>query len=161
HVATARKLADESVILLKNENRLLPLDAAKLKSVALLGPNAAQVQFGDYSWSKSNKDGVNVLSALKAKHAGALKINYAKGCDLVGLTRDGFAEAVRAAKDSDVAVIVVGDTSMIFSGVGWEDPTVPAFGTVGEGFDVANPVLPGVQEELIKAVAASGKPVVV
>jgi beta-glucosidase len=161
HIATSRALADESVILLKNEKNLLPLDATKLKSIAVIGPNAAQVQFGDYSPSKSNKDGVHILGALKSQYEGKLKINYAKGCDLVGLSKDGFAAAVKAAEESDVAVVVIGDTSIIYSGVGWEDPTVPAGGTVGEGYDVANPVPPGIQEDLVKAVAATGKPVIV
>ena len=161
HIATARALADESVILLKNEKNLLPLDASKLKSIALIGPNAAQVQFGDYAPSKSNKDGVHLLGSLQAQYGTKLKINYAKGCTLTGLSTEGFDEAVKAARESDVAVVVIGDTSMIFSGVGWEDKTVPAYGTVGEGFDVANPVPPGVQEELVKAVVATGKPTVV
>jgi beta-glucosidase len=161
HIATSRKLANEGIILLKNQGNLLPLDAGKIKSIAVIGPNADQVQFGDYSWSKSNKHGINFLQALKSQYAGKIAINYAKGCDLVGQSTDGFAEAAKAASASDVAVVVIGDTSMIFSGVGWEDPTLPANGTVGEGFDVTNPVPPGVQEELVKAVVAAGKPTVV
>lgn len=161
HIATARALADESIILLRNEKNLLPLDISKLKSIAVIGPNAAQVQFGDYAPSKSNKDGVHLLGALKAQYDTKLKINYAKGCDIVGLSKDGFADAVKAAEASDVAVVVIGDTSAIFTGVGWEDPTMPAGGTVGEGYDVSNPVPPGVQEDLVKAVAATGKPVIV
>jgi beta-glucosidase len=161
HILTARALADESIILLKNEKGLLPLDATRLKSIAVIGPNAAQVQFGDYAPSKSNKDGVNFLEALKARYGRSIQINHAKGCDLVGLSKAGFAAATEAARASDVAVVVVGDTSMIFTGVGWEDPTVPSGGTVGEGYDVANPVLPGVQEDLVKAVVATGKPTVV
>ena len=161
HIATSRKLADEGIILLKNEKNLLPLDAGSLKSIAVIGPNADQVQFGDYSWSKSNKHGINFLQAMKSKYDGKLAINYAKGCDLIGLSTDGFADAVKAANASDVSVVVIGDTSMIFSGVGWEDPTLPANGTVGEGFDVTNPVPPGVQEDLVKAIVATGKPTIV
>ncbi len=161
HIATSRKLAEEGIILLKNAGNLLPLDAAKLKSIAVIGPNADQVQFGDYSWSKSNKHGINFLQALKTQYAGQLAINYAKGCDLVGLSTAGFAAAEKAARDSEVAVVVIGDTSMIYTGVGWEDPTLPFNGTVGEGFDVTNPVPPGVQEDLVKAVVATGKPTIV
>ncbi len=161
HIATARKLADESIILLKNDRQILPLDPAKLKSVAVIGPNAAQCQFGDYSWSKANRDGVNLLQALQTKHGKAFKINYAKGCDLANLSKKGFAEAVKAAEGSDIAVVVIGDTSMIFTGVGWEDPTLPDTGTVGEGYDVNNPVPPGVQEDLVKAIVETGKPTIV
>lgn len=161
HVDTARQLAAESIILLKNESHLLPLRADTVRSIALIGPNAAQVQFGDYSPSKSNADGVHVLQALQDSAGDKIRIRYAKGCSLTGLDRSGFAEAEKAAAESDVAVVVIGDTSMIFTGVGWEDPTLPANGTVGEGFDVANPVPPGVQEDLVKAVVATGKPTIV
>jgi len=160
HVALARRAAEESVILLKNKGGLLPLRPESLKSIAVIGPNADQVEFGDYSWTKNNRDGITVLHGLRDALAGKATLNYAKGCDLVGLSKDGFAAAVEAAQKSDVAVVVIGDTSMTLSGVGWGDPTVPAMGTVGEGFDVSNPV-PGVQEELVEAVAATGKPLVV
>lgn len=160
HIALSRKLADESIILLKNDSNLLPLNAAAIKSIAVIGPNAAQVQFGDYSWTKSNQHGINFLQALQSQLAGKLKINYAKGCDLVGLSTNGFDDAVKAARESDVAVVVLGDTSIIYSGVGWEDPTVP-MATVGEGCDVNNPVPPGIQEDLVKAVVAAGKPTIV
>lgn len=161
HVQTAREVAEESIILLKNEGNLLPLDAGRIRSIALIGPNVAQVQFGDYSSSKRNADGVNVMQGLKNAFGDKIRINYAKGCLLVGGDRSGFAEAEKAADESDVAVVVIGDTSIILSGVGWEDPTLPADGTVGEGFDVNNPVPPGVQEELVKAIVAVGKPTIV
>ena len=122
HIQTSRRLAEEGIILLKNEGNLLPLDESKIKSIAVIGPNAAQVQFGDYSWTKANRNGVHVLQALQQQLAGKLKINYSKGCDLVGLSKEGFAEAVRVVNDSDLAVVVIGDTSMIFSGVGWGRP---------------------------------------
>ena len=154
-------MAEESVILLKNENSLLPLDVAKLKSIAVIGPNADQVQFGDYCWTKSNRHGVTVLGGLRELAGDKVRIHYAKGCDLVGLSRQGFAAAVEAAKQSDVAVVVIGDTSMILSGVGWEDPQLPSSGTVGEGYDVTDPVPPGVQMDLVKAVHSVGKPTIV
>ena len=55
----------------------------KLKSIAVIGPNADQVQFGDYTWSRDNKDGVTLLEALKERAGNQLTLNYAKGCDLV------------------------------------------------------------------------------
>jgi len=161
HIALARRLAEESIILLRNEGRLLPLDPAKVRSLAVIGPNADQVQFGDYSPSKSNADGVTVLQGIRGLVGNRVQLRHAKGCSLVGRSRDGFAEAVAAAAQSDVAIVVLGDTSMILSGVGWEDPTVPASGTVGEGYDVTDPVPPGVQQELVQAIHATGRPVVV
>jgi beta-glucosidase len=161
HVALSRQIAEESLVLLKNDRGLLPLDPAKIKSLAVVGPNADQVQFGDYCWSKNNRDGVTVLRGLRERLGDQVVIHYAKGCDLAGPSTDGFAAAVEAAKQSDVAVVVLGDTSMILSGVGWEDPTLLASGTVGEGYDVTDPAPPGVQEDLVRAVLAAGKPVVV
>ena len=161
HVALSRQIAEESIVLLKNDHGLLPLDPAKIKSLAVVGPNADQVQFGDYCWSKNNRDGVTVLRGLRERLGDKAVIHYAKGCDLAGQATNGFAAAVEAAKKSDVAVVVLGDTSMILSGVGWEDPTLPASGTVGEGYDVTDPAPPGVQEDLVRAVLAAGKPVVV
>jgi beta-glucosidase len=160
HIALSRRIAEESIVLLKNANDILPLDPNRLQSVAVIGPNADQVQFGDYSWSKSNRDGVTVLQALRDRLGPAVKTNYAKGCDLVGLQRNGFETAVKAARESQVAVVVLGDTSMILSGVGWEDPTLPARGTVGEGYDVTDLVPPGVQPDLLRAVLGTGTPVV-
>ncbi|MGA2068224.1 MAG: glycoside hydrolase family 3 N-terminal domain-containing protein [Thermoguttaceae bacterium] len=161
HVALAQRVAEESIVLLKNDRGLLPLDPARLTSIAVIGPNADQVQFGDYCWSKNNRDGVTVLRGLRERLGGGVQVRYAKGCDLVGRSRDGFAAAVEAARRSDLAVVVLGDTSMILSGVGWDDPSLPASGTVGEGYDVTDPVPPGVQQELVRAVLTAGKPVVV
>lgn len=161
HVATARLIAEESIILLKNEHGLLPLDDGKIRSIAVIGPNAAQCQFGDYSWSKANRDGIHFLKAVQERYEGKIQINYAKGCDLTGLSKEGFSHAVQAAQSSDVAIVVIGDTSMISTGVGWEDTALPVTGTVGEGFDVNDPVPPGVQDDLVQAVAAAGKPTIV
>ncbi len=161
HVELAHRVAAESLILLRNEGGLLPLDPERVRSLAVIGPNAAQVQFGDYAPSKSNADGVTVLAGLHCLVGDRVELRYAKGCTLVGRSTAGFDEAVAAASSSDAAVVVIGDTSMILSGVGWEDPTLPASGTVGEGYDVTDPVPPGVQQELVQAVCATGRPVIV
>lgn len=161
HVALSRLLADECIILLKNDKDLLPLDASTLKSVAVIGPNADRVQFGGYCWSKSNNDGVTVLAGLKHILGNRVAINYAKGCELTDLSTAGFSAAVDAAKQSDVAIVVIGDTSMIFGGVGWGDQSVPDRGTVGEGYDVTDPIPPGIQYDLVKAVHGSGTPTIV
>lgn len=161
HVGLSQRIAEESIVLLKNRKSLLPLDSVRLTSIAVIGPNADQVQFGDYCWSKNNRDGITILQGLRERLGDKVKINYAKGCDLAGCSTNGFKAAVEAAKQSDVAVVVLGDTSMILSGVGWEDPTLPASGTVGEGYDVTEPVPPGVQQDLVRAVLGAGGPVVI
>ncbi|MGZ4887478.1 MAG: glycoside hydrolase family 3 protein, partial [Candidatus Aminicenantales bacterium] len=162
-VALARRVAEESVILLKNEGARLPLDAAKLKSVAVIGPNADQVEYGDYSATKDNSTGVTVLHGIRDFLKGSgVAVCYAKGCDLVAPETTGFREAVEAAKQSDVAIVVIGDTSLAnASRRGETDPRIVKLATVGEGFDRSELTPPGVQEDLVKAVWAAGKPTVV
>lgn len=153
HIALARQIAEESIVLLQNENQMLPLHADRLKSIAVIGPNADQVQFGDYTWSRDNKDGITLLQALKEQVGNRITLNYAKGCDLVTDSREGFAKAVEAARKSDVSIVVVGSASASLA-------RDYSNATCGEGFDLSDLTLTGVQEELIKAVYATGKPVV-
>lgn len=164
HVSLARTVAEESTILLKNEGGLLPLDINSLKSIAVIGPNADQVQYGDYSYTRDNRSGVTILEGLKQKPGDKVQLRYAKGCEITGNDRSGIAEAVEAAEKNDVAVVVLGETSVILSGLGWgvglgenepKDPFV-----TGEGYDVTDINPMGVQRELLKAVYATGKPVV-
>lgn len=164
HVKLALALAEESAILLKNDHSLLPLDVSKLNSVAVIGPNADQVQYGDYSYTRDNRSGVTVLEGLRNKLGTHVQLNYAKGCNITGFDRSGIADAVKAAQQSDVAIVVLGETSVILSGLGWgiglgenepKDPFVS-----GEGYDVTNLDPPGVQRELLQAVYATGKPVI-
>ena len=164
HIDVARRIAEESVILLKNEKNLLPLDLNKIKSLAVIGPNADQVQYGDYTWTRDNSSGVTVLGGIRKLVGNKASINYARGCNISGSSRDGFREAVKAAEKSEAVVLVLGETSVILSGIGWgkgpglsenEEPF-----TGGENYDLSdiNPV--GVQRELAKAICSTGKPVI-
>ncbi|ERI85517.1 glycosyl hydrolase family 3 protein [Bacteroides pyogenes F0041] len=154
-VLLSKQIADESTVLLKNEKSFLPLDINKLKSIAVIGPNADHVQFGDYTWSKRKEDGVTPLEGICRLSGGRVKINYAKGCSLASLDTTGIAEAVEAARRSDVAIVFVGSSSTTFV------RHSPNPSTSGEGIDLHDISLTGVQEQLIKAVYAVGKPVVV
>jgi beta-glucosidase len=163
-VALARRVAEESIILLKNDNGLLPLDPRDLERVAVIGPNADQVQFGDYSATKDNSAGVTVLEAVReqGKESG-FEVTYARGCDWVGPDTSGFSKAVKTAGESDVALVVVGDTSMNIGGGmpgGQTDRSIGKLATVGEGYDRTDLTIPGLQEELVKAIHATGTPVV-
>ncbi len=164
NVALARRIAQESAILLKNDGNLLPLDRKKLKKLAVIGPNADQVQYGDYSYTRDNKSGVTVLQGIKELVGNDVDVKYAKGCGITSLNKDGFDEAVAIARESDAVVVVLGETSVILSGLGWgrgpgemesDDPF-----TTGEGYDITdiNPI--GVQRELLQALHATGKPIV-
>ena len=154
-VALSKRIADESTVLLKNENNLLPLDINGLKSISVVGPNADCVQFGDYTWSKNKKDGVTPLQGIQKLVGKKVKVNYAKGCSIASLDTSGIDEAVQAAQQSDVAIVFVGSSSAAFVRHSAEPSTS------GEGIDLSDIALTGAQNDLIRAVKAAGKPVVV
>ena len=165
HRDLAVEAARRSIVLLKNVNGLLPLDRSKLKSLAVIGPNAAGTHLGGYSDNPGR--GVSVLQGLRDKVGNQIKINYAEGCKIT--TEGGkwwddvshlsdpkedaklIAEAVETAKASDVAVLVVGSN---------EDTNKEAWAD-GHLGDRDNLDLVGRQNDLVKAVVETGKPVVV
>ena len=157
----SREVAEESIILLENKGNLLPLDRSVLKSIAVIGPNAHQVQYGDYSISKDNATGVTVLDGIRNIVKDRVAVHYAKGCGITDLDTNGFQQALEVAAKSDVVVLVVGGTSMSLSGVGWgELADEGAYPTCGEGYDRSELTPPGVQQDLIRAIYDTGKPVV-
>lgn len=143
HIRTARELAKESIVLLKNEKGLLPLDIKKIKTLAVIGPLADDKQAPLGAWSCQGKaeDVVTVLEGLKAKIPGFL---VAKGCDVRSSDRAGFKNAVEVARQADVVIMVMGES---------DDMS-------GEAASRADINLPGVQVELIKLIAETGKPIV-
>ena len=153
NVALSRSISEESVVLVKNEGNLLPLDMKKLKSVAVIGPNADQVQFGDYTWSRNNEDGITPLQGIKKLVGNRMTVNYAKGCDMVSDNKSGFAEAVEAAKKSDIVLLFVGSASASLA----RDYSNC---TCGEGYDLTDLDLTGVQGDLVKELHATCKPIV-
>jgi beta-glucosidase len=149
HQDLALRAGREGIVLLKNEKHLLPLKK-DLKSVAVIGPNADDVmnQLGDYSPKKVLQHVTTVIEGVKAAVSPQTKVIHVPGCNVTGGDKSGFADAVRAAQASDVAILVVGERQHDGS-------------TDGEGHDVASLDLSGVQEELIQAVFATGTPTVV
>lgn len=156
HRDVARRLAEESVVLLSNDGTL-PLAAPR--RLALIGPNAdsAPALMGCYSFANhvlAHHPDVplgfeipTVADALAAEFAAA-ELLLAEGCSVEGDDGSGIAAAVDAAAGADVAVVVVGDRAGLFGR-----------GTVGEGNDVESLELPGRQRELVEAVVATGTPV--
>ena len=148
--------ARRSMTLLKNEAGLLPL-AKTLRSVAVIGPNAdsTRAMLGDYSYTvyrKLQKDAVKMVSVLEGIRATlppAAQVLHAAGCDVMEAGTAGFAVALRAAQAAEVVIAVMGGRSAQHTG-----------GTSGENLDRAELGLPGVQEELLKALRATGKPLV-
>ncbi len=153
----ARKLAQRSIVLLKN-NGALPLPPGR--RIALVGPRAheASAMLGCYSFPMHvgvhHPDipmGVDVPTLLDALHAdpAAYHLTYAQGVPVLGGDDNGIAEAVAAAQGADLCIAVLGDKAGLFGG-----------GTSGEGCDAADLRLPGRQEELLEALLATGTPVV-
>lgn len=153
----AKKAADESIVLLKNKDDILPL--SKQSKIALVGVNAAVGQTGDYSYRNSLDKAISLLQAMNEK-IGESNINYAKGCNIATAEEKDIDYAVEQVKKSDVAVVVLGDNSGFFGGIGWGDATGNNAVTCGEGFDVNTLDLPPVQKRLFNKVAETGKPVV-
>lgn len=166
HRELAAEAARRSITLLKNQNNLLPLDRNRLKSIAVIGPNADRAHLGGYSDPNPGR-GVSVLEGVTKKVGRGVQVNYAKG---VSITQEGgnwwadtsrlavpeedakmIAEAVAAAQRSDVALLVLG---------GNEDTNKEAWADNHLG-DRDTLELVGRQNDLVKAVLATGKPVVV
>jgi beta-glucosidase len=148
HLKEERLMAEKSVVLLKNENNLLPL-SKQIKTVALIGPfikaKSDNNGFWSYDWPDDSVRIISVWEGIKAKVSEETKLLYAKGCNITDSVRDGFAEAVELAKQADVVVMNVGE----------------ARDMSGEAKSRSNIHLPGVQEDLIKAIETTGKPMVV
>lgn len=159
HRTLARRLAEESSVLLSNDGAL-PLAPTTTSRIAVIGPNAdsAEALMGCYSFvnhvlahhpdTPAGIDLPTVTASLRHEFPAA-EITSTIGCEVDGSVRSGIPAAVEAAAAADVAIVVVGDRAGLFGR-----------GTVGEGNDVDDLELPGVQRELVEAVVATGTPVI-
>ncbi|PNS08714.1 glycoside hydrolase family 3 N-terminal domain-containing protein [Solilutibacter silvestris] len=156
--ALALRAARESLVLLKNTNGALPLRKA-IRSIAVIGPNADDASYAHRQYGPSGGHAISVREGIAAKLGPGVQARYAKGVEIAGKNwpqieilpeplsaeeQAGIDEAVRAAKGADVAVVVLGDGRR----------------TVGESRSRTSLDLPGRQEALLEAVAATGTPVV-
>ncbi|HEY64371.1 MAG TPA: glycoside hydrolase family 3 protein [Caldilineae bacterium] len=156
HRELALQAARESIVLLKNTDGFLPL-SKELKDIAVIGPNADDVPvlLGNYNGTPSKA--VTPLEGIRNKVSSQTTIYYAKGCEVVGDDKSGFAEAVEAAKKADVAILCLG-LSQAVEGEEGQREGLPE-GQVSQG-DRTDITLPGVQEDLLKVVYETGTPVV-
>jgi beta-glucosidase len=155
NIALAKEVADESIILVKNNNNILPLKRDLYKTVAVIGPNSDQAIFGDYSWTqRDTKEGTNLLQGLREVLGKNTLIRSAVGCDWWSHDKSHIDEAVKAAAASDIAIVAIGTRSTFLG-------RSPRYSTAGEGFDLSSLELPGEQEELLKAIKKTGKPLIV
>jgi beta-glucosidase len=170
HQQLALKVAQKSIVLLKNDNKLLPLDLKKLKTIAVIGPNAADVHLGGYSRDPGPGNQISILDGIRKRAGEGVKVLYAEGCKIT-TGKQGWAawyenkvtqpdpkaeiETIRAAaavaRQADVAIVVVGEN---------ESTNREAWSEQHLG-DRDSLDLLGSQEALIRAVVETGKPTVV
>lgn len=154
NVELARKVDEESIVLLENDGTL-PLSDS-IESVAVIGPQANVMQYGDYVLHGVFERGVTPLAGIQNYVGHSTKVNYAEGCKLWSNDDSGFKDAVNAAKKSKVAVVMVGtwsrDQNELWQGLN---------ATTGEHVDVNDLGLVGAQLKLVQAVQATGTPTVV
>jgi len=168
HKQLALEAARKVLVLLKNEKNTLPLDLSKLKTIAVIGPNAADVHTGGYT--RDPMFGISVLDGIKARVGDKAKVLYAEGCKITNAPQgfkgwwandvelidpktqtESIKQAVDTARKADVAIVVVGEN---------ESTNREAWAENHRG-DRDSLDLLGAQNELVKAVVETGKPVVV
>ncbi len=145
HRRLARTVAAHSIVLLRNEKNLLPLQK-NIKSVAVVGPlaNDERDPLGPWATVGRPEDVVTVLRGIKDKLP-STTIRYAKGCSITGTSPEDFSDALRIARESDVVIAVVGEAETMS----------------GEAASRSDLGLPGNQEELVEKLHAVGKPLIV
>ena len=157
YLQAAKVMAEKSIVLLKNDSsfsplhgtgRLLPL-SKQTKTIALIGPFVKAVKdnlgFWSLEWDDDSSRIVSLWDGIKNKVSNQTKLLYAKGCNINDNEEDGFEEAVKIAEQSDVIIMSMGE----------------ARDMSGEAKSRSSIELPGVQEKLIQAIHATGKPVIV
>ena len=143
HDALALEAARKSIILLKNANDLLPFKKNQFKKIAVIGPNADTIRLGTYS-TQQPKYFVTVKQGIETAVGKNATVLYAQGTAIQNPKDSQIAAAVAIANQSDVCILVLGDDDK----------------TVMENVDRDDIDLPGQQEALMKAIVATGKPVV-
>ena len=143
--ALARHMADESVVLLRNDSGVLPL-ARSAHTIAVIGPLAADGEdaLGPWHTLGRGEDVVTPLAGIRERAGAGTEVLYARGCGIADADTSGFAEALAAARRADVSVLVLGEA---------QDMS-------GEAASRSSLDLPGAQERLLEEVTAAGKPVV-
>lgn len=155
HLQVAREMARKSIVLLKNEvvpvinKQLLPLNKGDNKKIALIGPLVKAIGenngFWSYSWPDDSARVVSLWQGLVNKLGSANSLSYAKGCEITGADTTGFAVARKTAAAADIVIVSVGELANMS----------------GEAKSRSQLQLPGVQEQLVKDMVATGKPVIV
>jgi beta-glucosidase len=146
HLEAARDVARKSIVLLKNENSVLPLPGS-IARIAVIGPlaDAKADQLGSWHAAGNANDCVSLVEGIRAKVSDAVKVSYTRGCEVNSTDTSGFAAAVANAYAADAVIVAVGEHE-------WMS---------GEAASRSQLGLPGVQQDLIKALLATDRPVIV
>jgi len=144
-VALAGKLAEESMVLLKNTNKILPFSSA-VKKLAIIGPMAKDKENMLGSWSFNGKaaEAESIFEGMQKEFGSAVQLNYAQGCSFEGYDEKGFEEAIAAANHSDAVVLCLGELKT------WS----------GENASRSSIALPIIQEKLVSEIEKTGKPII-
>lgn len=168
HIELARKIAQSSITLLKNENSILPL-SKMINKVAVIGPNADNRynMLGDYTVPQEDSNVKTVLDGIITKLSPS-RVEYVRGCAIRDTTVNEIEQAIEAARRSEVVIVVVGGSSARDFKTSYKETgaAVAEEGSVsdmecGEGFDRASLSLLGRQQELLESLQKTGKPLIV
>jgi beta-glucosidase len=172
HAKLARQVADESIVLLQNKNNVLPLEPARIKTLAVIGPNGNKERLGGYSGIPSYY--VSILDGIQKRAGAGTKVVFAEGCRIsepdtapnlntMGIYKAPkpetdeklMAEAIETAKSADVVVLALGGNEIV---------SRESIGNVGPGMSILGDSdtldLPGRQDELVREIAKLGKPMI-
>jgi beta-glucosidase len=158
HREMALEVARQSLILLKNQNKLLPLDKGKIKSVAVIGPNADETLVLTGNYMGTPAEPVSVLAGIRALSSPETKVNYARGCEILEGSQEEFDKAIQAAQKSQVAVVVLGLSQQLEGEEGQQEGNPPGVRSMGDRITLD---LPPVQERLLQAIYETGTATIV
>jgi len=156
HREMALEVARQSLVLLKNQDNLLPLDK-NTKSIAVIGPNADETLVLTGNYMGTPAEPVSVLAGIRTLVAPETQVNFARGCEIIGGSQIGFDEAIQAAKKSQVAVMVVGLSQQLEGEEGQQEGNPRGVTSLGDRMTLD---LPPIQDKLIQAIHGTGTPVI-
>ncbi|MBN2083681.1 MAG: glycoside hydrolase family 3 C-terminal domain-containing protein [Anaerolineales bacterium] len=157
HREAALEAARQSLVLLKNKGNLLPLAKENIRSIAVIGPNADNTMVLEGNYQGTPAEPVSVLAGIRAMVSADTAVRYARGCGITSGSDAETEEALQAARASEVVVMVMGLSQQLEGEQGQQEGNPPGITSMGDRISLN---LPAVQEDLLKAVFNTGKPVI-
>jgi beta-glucosidase len=157
HRELALEVARQSLVLLKNHDNLLPLNASDVRSIAVIGPNADETLVLSGNYAGTPAEPISVLAGIKALVPPGTDVVYAQGCEMIDYSKSGFEEAIQAAEKSQVAVMVLGLSQRLEGEEGQTEGNPRGWTSQGDRETLD---LPLPQEQLLQAVYETGTPII-